>query len=287
MKTRSQKYILLVTAMLCACLTTGCGFQRELLDLSLIPDQDVSEATAATEAPAESTTAATLPPTEPPTEAPTTDVTLPPTEPPTEAPTTEAKLSIGIQIDPGMQSAADYRTAYKEIVQQHEAEAAEYHYDLIYVDEDIVPELVVDLQGYCVYLYTFGNGSVCTLMDGWVYGAFGNIGYSYVPGENYLYNYNHDFAGALGYRSYLKIDENHEIILDVCIEEYRFLDVNGDGYPEQSEYEAWVEAGEQTYYYLDGTEITEEEALAYDPYGDQWELVCAESTYDEIMAQLQ
>ncbi len=268
MLNKQKLYILLLPALLIASLLTGCGTQEE------------SEGAAFERY--EVQTVPTTVPTEPPIEPPTT---LPPTEPPT----TQAGMSIGVQISKETEPAPanDYRTAYKEIVERFEAEElGYYHYDLIYVDEDDVPELVVDPM-CCTYLYTYKNGTVYELMDGWSYGAMGNNGYYYIPGTNTLYNYNHDYAGLLGYATYMKIDTNHEIVSDYYIELYHFLDANADGYPDDGEYEAWVEDGEHTIYYLNGTkQLTEEEALSYDPHAENMMFLNAESSYNEILSQL-
>lgn len=271
MRHTTKMTALLLTSILAAVGLTGCGSQTESTESAFIPFQA-------------ETTAPTTPPTEAPTEIPTT---LPPTDPPTEAPTTQAGLSIGIQI--GKETAAPsggYREAYREIVERFAAEGSDYHYDLIYVDEDDVPELLVSGMA-SDFLYMYDDGSVFELMAGWPWGAMGNNGYYYMPRANQIYNYNHDYAGLLGYASYMKIDANHEIVSDYYLELYHFNDLNENNQPDEGEYEAWVADGEHTIYYMNGTErISEEEALSYDPMGQKLTFLYAESTYDQIMAQL-
>jgi len=110
-------------------------------------------------------------------------------------------------------------------------------YDLIYVDGDKVPELVVSRFGYWVSLYTINNGKSVPVMDHYVYGAMGNAGYSYIKKKNVIYNTNADYAGAERYNYYLKIskgklvDRNKE---PLCIKYY--TDKNKNGMPDQNEY---------------------------------------------------
>lgn len=137
---------------------------------------------------------------------------------------------------------------------------SKFLYDLIYVDEDEVPELVTGLEGYYVNLYTYQDGTVYTLMNQWGYGAMGNTGYMYAPGKNSLRNYNTDLAGAILHTYYMKINENHEIETPMWIECYNFVDSNGNGtFDEGEEGEGKVS--------VNGEEASEEEvAAAYDAY---------------------
>ena len=40
-------------------------------------------------------------------------------------------------------------------------------YNLIYFNDDDIPELVVGVNGYYTSLYTYSDGKVYTLMDHW------------------------------------------------------------------------------------------------------------------------
>lgn len=167
---------------------------------------------------------------------------------------------------------ASYAEAYEAVVNlsvleglsEFETEyGSKFLYDLIYVDEDEIPELVAGLEGYYVNLYTYQDGTVYTLMNQWGYGAMGNTGYEYAPGKNSLRNYNTDQAGAILHTYYMKINENHEIETPVWIECYNFVDSNGNGMLDEGE-----EYGEgEGKVSVNGEEASEEEVAAvYDTY---------------------
>lgn len=165
---------------------------------------------------------------------------------------------------------ASYAEAYEAVLNLSVLEglsesAAEYGneflYDLIYVDEDEVPELVTGMRGYYVNLYTYQDGTVYMLMNQWGYGAMGNTGYAYAPGKNSLRNYNTDQAGAILHTYYMKINESHEIETPMWIECYNFADTNGNGRLDEGE-----EEGEGQVF-VNGEAASEEEVTAaYDAY---------------------
>jgi len=160
----------------------------------------------------------------------------------------------------------DYAEAYEAVITLSEMErrkepVAEYDpgflYGLIDVDGDEIPELVSGHNGYYVNLYTYADGTLYTLMDGWGYGAMGNVGYEYAPGKNSMRNYNADLAGAIMKTYYMKINEQNEIETPVRIESVNFDDSNGNGMPDEDEtYEEGVEI------YVNGERASEEELTA-------------------------
>lgn len=138
-------------------------------------------------------------------------------------------------------------------VSSAEKYGGEFLYDLIYVDEDEIPELVSGETGYYVNLYTYHEGTVYTLMYDWAYGAMGNSGYAYAPRENSLRNYNADQAGAIMNTYYMRINEQHTIETPVWIETYNFDDTNGNGWLDEEE-----SYGEGAVY-INGEKASEEE----------------------------
>ncbi len=143
----------------------------------------------------------------------------------------------------------------------------EYRFSLLYIDEDDIPELVYGKSGYWVSAYTYAPGreslgvkDVVEIMDRWSYGAFGNTGYEYLPGENVLYNHDQNHAGAEHYDVYLKIGSNKEIV-EMYYLKMLIYDTNGD-------LSASGEAGRIEYFYNDEREITEEEYSKYRIDGD-------------------
>ena len=151
-----------------------------------------------------------------------------------------------------------YAEAYEAVIslsemEQGEAPDEDFLYDLIYVDEDEIPELVSGKRGYYVNLYTYQDGTLYTLMYDWGYGAMGNAGYEYAPRENSLRNYNADQAGAIMHTYYMRISEQHTIETPVWIESYNFDDANGNGWLDEEE--TYGEGAE----YINGEKASEEE----------------------------
>lgn len=151
-----------------------------------------------------------------------------------------------------------YAEGYEAVInlskmEQGEEPDEDFLYDLIYVDEDEIPELVSGKIGYYVNLYTYQEGTVYTLMYDWGYGAMGNSGYAYAPRENSLRNYNADQAGAIMNTYYMCINEQHTIETPVWIETYNFDDTNGNGWMDEEE-----SVGEGAVY-INGKKASEEE----------------------------
>lgn len=166
-----------------------------------------------------------------------------------------------------------------------------YEFQLIYLDEDDIPELVFGPTGYFVSLYAYAAGAEGTaesgtlhpVMDQWGYGAGGNHGYVYIPGENVIYNDDTDFAGAVHYISYMNMNAEYE--LDSYTIESACLDEAGNVFmgSEDSEQEPQI----HYYYLLDGQEqeISEEEFHSYQIQGDYKSIIGTKSSL-EIMEEL-
>lgn len=138
---------------------------------------------------------------------------------------------------------------------------SEYMYDLIYVDEDDIPELVICNPGYIVFLYTYAEGEVHVLMDGYAYGAFGNAGYEYSPKQNCLFNSNSDYAGALRWETNAKINDAHELEWDSLGRHYQMFPEGVD--------DPWENIDEnKLYFFVNDEEVTEEEYDSYRISGD-------------------
>ncbi len=156
---------------------------------------------------------------------------------------------------------SSYQEAYRAVSRLYDMEDSNGRtYDLIYVDGDDIPELAAGYNGYYVSLYTFDGGKVYTLMDDWGYGAMGNAGYEYVPGDNRLRNYNNDYAGAVLYTTFMTVVPQRRIDISAEITTLNFDDVNGNGLPDESEMES---VGKYSVNYMDGKEISEEEYASY------------------------
>ena len=161
----------------------------------------------------------------------------------------------------------DYREAYEAVMKFSALDNEEQGYDLIYFDEDDIPELTVGRSGYYISMYTYDGGTVYQVMDHWGYGAMGNAGYEYSQKKNSLRNYNADYAGAILYTTYMKMSAQHTMESIVEIVFYNFDDVNQNGIPDEDE------EGSIGYYgvsYIDEREVSQEECESYDIGGYQY-----------------
>ena len=153
-------------------------------------------------------------------------------------------------------------------------------YDLIYFDNDDIPELVAGVDSYYVSLYTYSDGNVNLVMDQWAYGAMGNHGYSYLPRQNVLYNSNADFAGALYYEVYMGMKDHKEMVTHYVVETHFFIDKNNNGYPDDNEYI------DDPICYYNGKQITDEERKDIGFAGDYEDIIGRKSA-DEVINMLQ
>jgi len=176
---------------------------------------------------------------------------------------------------------ASYQEAYEAVCRVYDLCGEQRKYDLIYFDGDDIPELVAGVNGYFVSLFTYDAGRVYCLMDDWGYGAMGNAGYDYAPGKNSLRNYNADFAGAIMYTTYMTMGEQHSLELVASIETLNFDDVNGNGMPDEGE---WESADFPGVSYIDGVEVSDEECASYDVGG--YELIEGTMSLEELEKKL-
>ena len=178
---------------------------------------------------------------------------------------------------------ADYQTAYANIVEEFENHFSDigYSYNLIYFDNNDTPELVAAVNGYRMSVYTYDSGKIYTLMDDWLYGASGNAGYEYIPRQNVLHNQNADFAGAIVYKTYLKINGHFEFenYNSDNLSIWLFEDKDGNGAPSEDE------SIDGKHYYLGENRITENEFNSYLITGD-YEYIEGSMTAEEIITEL-
>lgn len=151
----------------------------------------------------------------------------------------------------------DYREAYLHMLNLYESAYMYYDkYALIDFDGDDVPELVVDVNSG-ITMYTFKDGNVYKLVDDWGYGAGGNHGYEYIPGQHIIKNYNTDYAGIIMYETYWDITLKGEEVEEdsFYLMQTFFDDVNGNGVPDENE----EVSGEYVRYFLGEEEVTVDE----------------------------
>lgn len=162
---------------------------------------------------------------------------------------------------------ADYREAYETLMEFCALKHPGWQYDLIYFDEDDVPELTAGNTGYSISMYTYRDGTIYKVIDDWGYGAMGNPGYEYVPYQNSLRNYNADHAGLILYTTYMRMGMRHSMEEVVEIKTYHFDDANQNGMPDEAEKDSF---GKYSVSYIDGREVSDEECAAYDVGGYEW-----------------
>ncbi len=203
-----------------------------------------------------------------PTPMPTSTPTATPT--PTPTPTPEVTPT------------SDWAIAYADKVQELAQETHELTYDLIYVNEDDVPELVADMQGYYVHLFTYTDGQLYTLMDSWSYGAMGNAGYEYVPYGNVIYNGNADHTGLIYRRYYMQIGPSGELenYYDQALVIQHVENLNGNHFPPDED-----EFLDKPLYFYGDAPITSEEYNAHLISGD-YLLICGAMSQDEMLERL-
>ncbi len=173
----------------------------------------------------------------------------------------------------------DYKSAYINVIEENDFANSEHlTYDLIYFDEDDIPELVVCSPG-SVSVYTYSNGNVYTLMDNWGFGAMGNAGYEYCANMNSMRNSNSDFAGAIRYTTYLSVNESFELETVNQYVTYMFDDKNDNDTPDDDEFI------DEPKYFIDDREVTVDETEALNV--GEYELIWGEKTLDELYSELQ
>jgi len=177
---------------------------------------------------------------------------------------------------------SSYKEAYINIINKFEERHEDFEYDLIYLDDDDIPELVAGVNGYFVSVYTYSCGEVYLIMDEWGYGAMGNHGYDYIPKGNVICNYNADLAGLIVYTFYGRINENHEIesYYGERLSQWAFKDLNNNYQMDEGEYN-----GTDCYYY-GNQEITQEEFESYLINGN-YESIYGRKSASELIAQLE
>lgn len=179
-------------------------------------------------------------------------------------------------------SDTEYKAAYAEKVRELAFEDSSTQFALIDLLGNDIPQLVAE-QYDMVSVFTWADGELVTLIDQWGYGVGGNAGYYYLPGENVIYGSDSDYAGAIMYEYYMRVNGRYDVesVYDQELSIRYITDTNGDG---------WINEGDAysddpAYYYGD-IQISEE---AYESYQiDGWyEQITGDLYADEVLAQLE
>lgn len=154
-----------------------------------------------------------------------------------------------------------WQIAYMEVMRYYTTCEKDWYnesiyFSLAYIDEDDIPELVLDFQYRAMAVFTYAPGhevegiqNVSAVMDFFPYGGMGIMGYYYCPGENIIFydNKDHCYGGFIEYTGFCYIDENKELDVRYSVA-YQYVEVEG----------VWEEI-----YYYNGEEVTQE---VYDSY---------------------
>lgn len=189
-----------------------------------------------------------------------------------------------------------WQTAYRTVAEQ---ETWISGYGLIDIDGDSIPELAAGTDGYFLRLYTYRGGALYKLKEG-AYGAGGNYGYEYLPGENTIRNVSSACGGLLWTLYFLHIDSDCQLTGSELSFIY-LADLNGNGFIDEAngEVRRWepnyidqngngeYDDGEPVNVtcMLDGEEISEEEALSY-AAGAGYKPIRTSLSFDELTALL-
>lgn len=149
-----------------------------------------------------------------------------------------------------------YIPAYAELIKQQEMYFGEICCELIYLNDDQIPELVVGPEdGFpCDYnLYSFGDGKLHTVEKGLGGGGAGGLGtYEYLPRRNVVRLCNAEYAGEKLYTYYARMNDSYELedIYMICYEYIRE--------------DARDSSEEEYFYYYEGQKISYEEYMTYE-----------------------
>ncbi len=257
--------MVLIAVLTLACMT-ACG--------------KTENSTVSTESTAETTEIAVTTQAETTETIETTKATTSTTTVTTEITTTSTAETEPTDITDENISAPDYKTAYKKVIEDNGFDKEESaSFDLIYFDDDDIPELSVRVT-FGISLYTYSDGEIHTIMDKWTFGAMGLNGYYYLPECNSLYFEDGDFAGAIRYHTFLSLDENFEFYVTDQYESWLFDDVNGNGMPDEND-----EILDTPLYYIDDKEVTEQE-IAEKKKGE-YKSITGDITLDELYLMLE
>ena len=183
--------------------------------------------------------------------------------------------STGVEPDVTLQlEHPDMKSAYEHIInfieETEKANAGEIKYDLVYVTDDDIPELLVDCSGYWLSLYTYVDNKVYPIMEHESYGAWGRM-YECRDREGIIHSSCYSLEGdtEITYDELYKINENYEL-------EALYTNFDSLSY-------IWYSENESKYYF-DANEISKEQ---YDEYlGSNYEILDGVYSAEEMKQHL-
>lgn len=94
-----------------------------------------------------------------------------------------------------IQKTAEYAKEYIKIIDDFKSECPDFKCDLIYFNNDNIPDLVIDCGAISLYMYE--NGTVYTLMDKEAYGTAGCKYYNYYEKKGVISDFCTSLAGLV------------------------------------------------------------------------------------------
>ena len=176
----------------------------------------------------------------------------------------------------------NYKKEYQKIVKESYKENPGCTYNLIYINKDDIPELVVsNPNDYTVRLYTYCKGKLGTVIENWSYGMGGAIVYEYLPHKNVICIQGCDIADTWT-ESYYKINKM-ELVSKQSLTTYNFKDKNHNGVLDPDEADTY--SSKPVEYYKDGQKISKKEYKKILIKG-KYKNMIGQKTYQQILKKL-
>lgn len=173
----------------------------------------------------------------------------------------------------------DYVEPYINAVKEEAANEDGVTFDLIHIDEDDIPELVISQDGFWVSVYTWINGELKKPIDNWGYGIGGNGGYSYDPHKNVIHNFDADYAGALRTETLMGFDGSGEVE-PISTGTLRFFEDEASAFDEG----AYLD---EPLLFINDKPVSPQEYYAVFFDRPQERFICGRMSQDEIIDKLQ
>ena len=154
-------------------------------------------------------------------------------------------------------------------------------YALIYLNDDNIPELIADHNGYFCEIYSIVDGKSTMVYD-FGYGAFGMHGCTYVERSGYISAPDFDMAGSRCWIYYCFFDGKTVSGVTPSMYIDYFEDRNHNGWADEDEYDS-----DNPHYFVNDAEVSEAEFDSYLPDIDgEWKDMFGELLYEDMMEKL-
>ena len=175
-----------------------------------------------------------------------------------------------------------WKDAYEQVVRITNLDG-NYIYNLININDDDIPELVVDCYGYYLYIYSYKDGHVVPYDQDFGYGAGGVADYEYAPKKNCIRYWNNDYAGIVCDLHFISIHDD-KIVYDYTCQMDNYDDLDGNGYPSEDEMteEALAKAKGKTSYSADDKSLSQDEIQKKIEQLQEYEYETIHGQYDSV-----